>query len=241
MSDELARAGAAWDPDPGAGRWMLPLLAELGPRIESTVPPVYDAYAVVPFPLDQGRPEERDVDPDGAYDRLDALLDALAPATGDQPVHVGLWEGWGHLYDHGDDPATAPGMAAFYVSADRPGWWQWGSRARAARAELRRARDEARAELAAMRVERPAAAPLDCPHRARFLWTGPLRSATALRRYGALPSLVWPEDRSWFVGVPEYTREVAVGGTSALVDAVLADPRLDARPAAPATVLDIDD
>jgi hypothetical protein len=52
---------------------------------------------------------------------------------------------------------------------------------------------------------------------------------------------MWPEDRSWFVGVPIYSREAAVGGSPGMIDAVLADPRLNARPATPATVLDIDD
>jgi hypothetical protein len=92
-----------------------------------------------------------------------------------------------------------------------------------------------------MRVERPAAAPLDTPYKARFLWTGPLRSALALRRHQAPPSLVWPDDRSWFLAIPEYTREMALGGSADLVAAVLADPSLHARPAAPSTVLEIDD
>ncbi|MFE5342009.1 hypothetical protein ACFQ80_17400 [Isoptericola sp. NPDC056578] len=156
-------------------------------------------------------------------------------------MHVGLWEGWGFLYDHGDDPATAPGMAALYVSDERPRWWQWGRQARAGRDELRRAQAEAAAELAAMRVEGPAAASLDYPHRSRFLWTGPLGSALALRRHDALPSVVWPEDRSWFVGIPEYTREAALGGSAELVATVLDDARLGARAAAPGTELDIDD
>ncbi|MCK9795324.1 hypothetical protein M1843_16360 [Isoptericola sp. 4D.3] len=138
MTDDLARAGARWDADPGAGEWILPLLGEFGPTVDAIVPPVYDAYAVVPFPLDEGEPGERDVDLDGVSARLEELLTALAPATGDQPVHVGLWEGWGYLYDQGDDPATAPGLAALYVSGDRPRWWQRGRAARADRAELRR-------------------------------------------------------------------------------------------------------
>jgi hypothetical protein len=240
MSDALTAAGAAWDDDPSAGEWILPLWGEFGPAVDAIVPPVYAAYAVVPFPVDGDDGGDRDVDLDGAHDHLDAVLDVLAPRTGDQPVHVGLWEGWGYLYDHGADPATAPGMA-IYVSHDDPRWWRWGRQARADRAELRRARAAAGAELAGLRVERPAASPLDCPHRARYLWTGPLRAATALRRHHDLPSLIWPDDRSWFVGIPEYTRELALGGSADLVAAVLADSRLGARPAQPSTVLDIDD
>ncbi|SKC41282.1 hypothetical protein [Krasilnikoviella flava] len=241
MTDDLARAGARWDDDPSAGEWILPLLGGFGPTVDAIVPSVYDAYAVVPFPADQDEPDERDIDPAGAAERLEALLDLLAPPTGDQPVHVGLWEGWGVLYDHGDDPGTAPGMGVHLAVEDRPRWWQRGRRARAARTELRQALADARAELADRRAERPAAAPLDYPHRARYLWTGPLHAATALARLDLLPSVVWPHDRSWFVGIPEYTREVVIGGPPGLVGAVLADPGLDARPAAPTTVLDIDD
>ena len=241
MADDLARAGARWDDDPSAGEWNLPLLGEFGAAIVAIVPPVFEAHAVVPLPLDDDEPEERDVDQEGASERLAAVLEVLGPWTGEQAVHVGLWEGWGFLYDHGKDPATAPGMGVFLAVEGRPRWWQRGRRAREVRGEMRRALAEARASLADQRVERPAAAPLDYPHRARFLWTGPLESALALRRHDVLPSVVWPEDRSWFLGIPEYTRELALGGPAELVAAVIADPRLCARPAAPGTVLDIDD
>jgi hypothetical protein len=52
---------------------------------------------------------------------------------------------------------------------------------------------------------------------------------------------VWPEDRSWFVGVPIYTNEIAVASTTVVVDAVVAYPRLSARRATPDDGLDIDD
>ncbi len=55
------------------------------------------------------------------------------------------------------------------------------------------------------------------------------------------PSLIWPEDRSWFVGAPIYTNEIGVAGTTVVVDAVVAHPRLNARRATPDDVLDIDD
>ncbi|MFC7876598.1 hypothetical protein [Isoptericola sp. NPDC057391] len=241
MTADLARAGARWDDDPSAGEWILPLLGEFGPTVDAIVPPVYAGYAVVPFPLDDDEPEERDVVPEGAYERLAALLEVFGPRTGEQAVHVGLWEGWGFLYDHGKDPATAPGMGVYLAVEERPRWWQRGREARAVRSEMRRALAEARAELADLRVERPAAAPLAYPERARFLWTGPLGSALALRRHDTLPSIVWPEDRSWFLGIPEYTREAVLGGPADLVAAVGADPRLGARAAGPGTELDIDD
>jgi hypothetical protein len=236
MSDALARAGATWDADPSAGAWIAPLLGDFGPTLAATVPRGYAAHAIVPIVRDD-EPCARDE----AMAWLDALLDVLEPFTGDQPVHCGLWEGWGWLYDHGADPARAAGMAALVRSPDRPSWWDVRARlrARSERAEGKAAGD---AWLAEVRVERPASRSLVHPHRNDYLWTGPLRSATALRQWPHdPPSLMWPEDRSWFVGVPIYSREAAVGGSPGMIDAVLADPRLNARPATPATVLDIDD
>jgi hypothetical protein len=129
------------------------------------------------------------------------IADMLGSFTGDQPVHSGMWEGWG--------------------------WW-YDTRELAA----------ARERLAAEGVERPDVEPLDLPHRRYHLWTGPLASATAFgHEPESVPSLIWPEDRSWFAGVPIYTNEIAFAGTTAIVDAVVADPRLDARRATPDYVL----
>jgi hypothetical protein len=65
-----------------------------------------------------------------------------------------------------------------------------------------------------------------------------LRSVLALRHQGfAPPSLIWPRDRSWFAGAPIYTDEFAVAGPDALVDAVVADERLNARRATPGDIL----
>jgi hypothetical protein len=101
---------------------------------------------------------------------------------------------------------------------------------------------EGRAYFAARDVERPDAEPLELPYRNYHLWTGPLRSATAFRHWPhAPPSLIWPEQRSWFVGIPIYTNEIAVAGTPAVVEALMALPRLNARRATPDDVLDIDD
>jgi len=237
---QLADVGAAWDPDPSAGEWIAPLLGPFGQRLDHAVPRGYERYAVVPVP-------EWD-DPDAnPLSWLETLLDVLEPITGDQPVHVGYWDGWGWMYRHGEDAATAPGMSA--LVARTTGW-----RARLARLlprparrlippgrQLREACAAAQAELGAARVEHPAAAPLQLPHRDYYLWTGPLRSATVFERWPDPPSLIWPEDRSWFVGAPIYTREAAVGGDATLIDAVLARPELHARAAQPETVLDIDD
>jgi hypothetical protein len=193
------------------------------------VPLGYPAYAVLPIPLDD------DLQTDGGYlSVLEALLDVLGPFTGNQRVHSGMWEGWGWWSDTGADPRTAPGMGvgiAWPEGDDRP-----------PPEEIDRALADAREELAARRVERPDVEPLDLPYRRYYLWTGPLGSATAFRHQPHdPPSLIWPEDRTWFVGAPIYTNEIAVAGTTVVVDAVVADSRLTARRATPDDVLDIDD
>src|SRR4051794_22802238 len=182
----------------------------------------------MPMPLD-----DEDGDQHGQRVRtlVEALLAVLAPFTGDPPVHFGMWDGWGWWYDSGTDPRTADGMAVgmFWDEGDDP----------PSGAEIDRGLAAAREGLAATRIERPDAEPLDLPNRRYHLWTGPLRSATAFREWPhESPSLIWPEDRAWFVGVPIYTYEIAVAGSTGLIDAVIADAQLSARRATPDEVLE---
>jgi hypothetical protein len=76
----------------------------------------------------------------------------------------------------------------------------------------------------------------------RHLAEGRVRAAVAFRQHPhEPPSLVRPEDRSWFISAPIYTNEIAIGGTNRVTDAVLASSQLDARRASWDDVLDIDD
>lgn len=226
-SHALRLADASWDDDAEAGAWLRDELTELNALVSGIVPDGYEAYAVVPL-------SPRVADDTEAYAPdawLDALLDVLAPATGDQPVHCGTWEGWAPFYDAGEDPGTAPGMAVAFAGDEN-----------ATPEEVEQATAEGRAHLARVRPLRPDAEPLELPHRRYHLWTGPLRSVGALNELLTdPPSLVWPEDRSWFLGTPIYTLEAALGGPAWLVEAVLADPRLGARRADRSTRLDIED
>ena len=226
VSPHLVAVNAAWDDGPDAGGWIADRLGPFGPSVGHAVPLGYPAYAVVPIPPDD------DLQSDGSG--IEGLLDVLGPFTGDQPVHSGMWDGWAWWYDTGADPRTAPGMDVLIA-------WPEGDDRRA-REEITRPLADARDELATKRVERPDVEPLDLPHRRYYLWTGPLGSATAFRhRPHDPPSLIWPEDRSWFVGAPIDTNEIAVAGATVVVDAVVADPRLTARRATPDDVLGIDD
>lgn len=229
VSPHLAAVDATWDDGPDAGRWIADRLGPFGPSVGHAVPLGYPAYAVVPIPLDADLQADR-----GCLSAVERLLDVLGPFTGDQPVHSGMWDGWSWWYDSGTDPRTAPGMGlgVFWPEGDE----------RPAQHEIDRVLADAREQLAAERVERPDVEPLDLPYRRYYLWTGPLRSVTAFGHQPQdLPSLIWPEDRSWFVGAPIYTNEIAVAGTTMEIDAVVADPRLNAHRATPDDVLDIDD
>jgi hypothetical protein len=230
VSPHLLAAGAAWDDGPEAGRWIADQLAPFGASVGHAVPLGYPAYAVMALwpPDDDAEADDRSVSP------LEALLDVLGPFTGDQPVHAGMWDGWAWLYDTGTDPRTAPGMAVGVA-------WSEGDE-RPAQEELDRALAEARETLVAERVERPDAEPLELPYRCYYLWTGPLRSATAFRHQAQdPPSLIWPHDRSWFVGIPIYSNQIAIAGRPAMIDAVVDEPGLHGRRATPDDVLDIDD
>lgn len=230
VSPHLLAVNAVWDDGPDAGAWIADRLGPFGASVGHAVPLGYSAYAVVPIPADADSNADR-----GCFPAIDALLDVLGPFSGGQPVHFGMWDGWGWWYDTGADPRTAPGMDV--VTA-----WPEGDHRPAAQEEIDRALADARERLAAERVEYPDVEPLDLPHRRYYLWAGPLRSATAFRHQPhAPPSLIWPDDRSWFVGVPIYANEIAVAGTTVVVDAIIADPRLSAHPATPDDVLDIDD
>lgn len=229
VSPHLLAVDAAWDDGPDAGSWVADRLGRFGASVGHAVPLGYDAYAVVPVPPDDGLHADR-----GSLAVVEVVLDTIGPLTVQQPVHFGMWEGWGWWYDTGSDPRTAPGMAVFIT-------WPEGDD-RPPQAEIDRALGDAREELASERVERPDAEPLDLPHRRYYLWTGPLGSAMAFAHEPhSPPSLIWPEDRSWFVGAPIYTNEIAVAGTTEVVDAVVAHPRLNARRATPDDVLDGDD
>jgi hypothetical protein len=147
------------------------------------------------------------------------VLSRLDAVTGDQSVYTAMWDGWGWWYQTGTTPR--PGGVGVFWDEEGP---------EPSRDEIERARADARDEVARDMVEYPDVAPLDLPNRRYYVWTGPLLSATAFHaRLHDPPSLIWPRDRSWFVGIPIYTFEIVIAGSSSMVDAVLDDSKLDAR------------
>lgn len=220
-SPHLAAAGAAWDDGPQVGRWIADRLAPFGPSVGHAVPLGYAAYAVAPLWPDDDADVGR-----GCLAALEALIDVLERFTRDRPVHCAMWEGWSWWYARGEDPRTGV-VKAVWAETEEP-----------TQEEVDRAPAGAREYLAVDGVQRPDVAPLDLPERRCFVWTGPLASVTALHHQPQdPPALIWPEDRSWVVGAPIYTNEIAIAGTTE----VIAEPRLNAVRASPDDTLDSDD
>lgn len=74
------------------------------------------------------------------------------------------------------------------------------------------------------------------PHREYLLWRGPV---TGIPDWGpeatssvAPPAAGWPADRAWFLAFDVDPCWLSVGGSRAAVDALVADPRVRALPAA---------
>jgi hypothetical protein len=81
---------------------------------------------------------------------------------------------------------------------------------------------------------------LPLQERIHFVFSGPLGAAAELgwtNTNGSFvreaPSLIWPADRAWFVSSDVDQDSTFVGGSSALLAALQADPRLEAWPVMP--------
>jgi hypothetical protein len=84
------------------------------------------------------------------------------------------------------------------------------------------------------------------PGREYLLLEGPLSASDEVSHDEGLaaesqsPNLLWPEDRAWFVASEIDFDSTLVGGTEQLIDAILAEPRLDAWPVGPTDSLAYD-
>jgi hypothetical protein len=165
---------------------------------------------------------------------LDALSDVLARhTTTPDRCHFGLWEGYGWIGWMAVEmrPAAKLGLPnRTYLLFEGPlaaisdlGW----------RADLSDGSPRMRA------LDRR---PIGFQERARaFVWPNktervshrpPAPSAATLHRES--PNLIWPADRSWFVASEIDLDSTFVGGSTELINELLADSRLEAWPASPA-------
>ena len=75
------------------------------------------------------------------------------------------------------------------------------------------------------------------PHRDYLLYTGPAEAVATLAgldgTWGQVPNIWWPADRAWCVASEIDLQWTCVGGPRGLIDAILADDRIEALPATP--------
>jgi hypothetical protein len=75
------------------------------------------------------------------------------------------------------------------------------------------------------------------PHRDYLLYSGPAEAVVTLASldgtWGQCPNIWWPADRAWCVASEIDLQWTYVGGPRGLIDAILADDRIEALPAAP--------
>lgn len=167
-----------------------------------------------------------------------ALVRRLAAQAGRAEVVLGFWNGWGEL-------SLQPGAFALLFPAGT------------SRREREQAQREAEAARAARRSSQLAEVArlgpwLELPHREYVLLDADLVELTdegwttaaglgsqddPLPAADLTPNLLWPADHSWCVATEIDFDSTLVGGSRALIDAVLADPVLDAVEVGPDTEL----
>ena len=77
---------------------------------------------------------------------------------------------------------------------------------------------------------------VELPNRDYLLYSGPVEAALATVGLGGedqVANLWWPQDRAWFVATGIDLAWTYVGGPAALIGQLLAEPRIEAQPAAP--------
>lgn len=165
-------------------------------------------------------PEPGRLPPEEAH----VLVERLRPFTAQpEAITFAIWDGWG---------GWNPGSWAALVSAETAGW---GSGAEAARTQGALPPGWPPADAALFHLP-------DARHRWRTyrLYRGPLTAAVDLAERGPAPSLWWPLNRSWCVATEVDFGWTYVGGAEPLVQAILADRRLEAYPAWPGHRADVE-
>jgi hypothetical protein len=209
--------------DVGPAAWVAAALADGGGTVSAMVPAGFPAYArVLPPTYEDGDPERRHRWPEIAA-RTGVRL---AAETRFDDLVAGS-DRWGRPSDGGLDAretaALAGVLAGFTGTPDRAYFCLWEG-------------------FGLPETEALATRPMRVrtPHRAYHLLTGPVAAAAALP--AAVPwrcaSLWWPADRAWLVATELDGYLTYLGGARAAIDAVLAEPALDAVPVDPTTPLD---
>jgi hypothetical protein len=211
--------------DVGPAEWVATALtaAAGGRALTAMVPASFPAYArVLPPTYEDGDPERRHRWPEIATH----TAVPLAAETRFDDLVVGS-DRWGRPADGGLDAretaALARVLAGYTGTPDAAYLCLWEG-------------------FGLPETEALAARPMRVrtPHRAYHLLAGPVGAAPTLPALAPwfCASLWWPADRAWLVATELDGYLTYVGASRAAIDALLADPTLDAVPATPATPLD---
>lgn len=183
-------------------------------------PAGFESYARVLHPWTDGVDGAERVDGHLPDDELAALCDVLSGHTSSaERCYFALWDGYGEIYG-GESVAF---LTAFTGPAP------WPSRM----FSKPRPKDPPPPAFASSVIDGPR---LTVGSHDYLLFAGTLADAGA---WGAVsygvgvprelnsPNLFWPDDHAWFVTTHIEGTWTGVGGSSALIDALLADPRLE--------------
>jgi hypothetical protein len=248
-----------WSGDVRQADWIGPRLAPWSREntAATVVPAGFAAYARVLHPVELAADDVRrvrwaDVAAwSGLPLRPDAQFHSVAlPPTdpGGPPPYSGQGPTDGTLDDL--DAEFLAGILRDWTATPDDCWfcvWDgygWGSGQMLFSTSASAALDEAElAEVAALAMRDPVPAPVRAgprvalPHRNYLLYQGAVEAASALASLdgtnGQSPNLWWPADRAWCVASEIDLPWTYVGGPQGLIDAILADDRIEAQPAAP--------
>lgn len=202
-------------------------------------PAGFDAYArlrFLPDPVQPGQ-SENEVTADWRTEQLPTFFEVLATHTATpDDCYFCVWEGFG--------------LADVAIPADAVDVDDENAGARPAvdvddeNAGARLGRPGARPGWAPHPVVWPSMPQVVLPHRAYWLFRGPLADVGAwdtaqewpgrCRLDQAEPAFVWPADRAWCLARDVDPHWAGIGGTPPLITRLMTDPRLDVVPANPA-------
>lgn len=206
--------------DVSVGAWIAPRLLPFGGRVGGNVPTAFAAYARLLHPVEShdGQAPTRW---DGACAQTGSVAHALMQWRSIATANVVCEPDIGRLEMSALGPLLDV-LAAFTPIDDEcfhAMWEGWGFL-------------PAATSDSAPRLEHPG--------RGYLLFRGPLRAALTMGHWPTpewflpqSPSIIWPADRSWCVATEVDFDSTLVGGTAGMVDALLADARLEAWRVAP--------
>jgi hypothetical protein len=229
-----------------AGDWVVGGVRDFGYTVGSVVPVVFDAYARVFHPASRGPGEDA---VDVRWGEVAAGNGRVMHAAAEWGSLTGSWQlgAQSGMWDVGPSVGALPQPLAERLAAILEEHTTSAERCYFAVAKgsgaltvtlmfsdgttdelRRRERQATEAEIAAWSALIESGAPFHLPNRPMCLLEGPLAAIDAFYEwYRSPPSLWWPDDHAWCVGTDIDLMTTYVGGSRALIDALLADNDLE--------------